>query len=197
MGIVKIRNFIINELTTKSLDDCYYHGTDHSLEVEQACISIAKTEKSLTSKEIELLSIAALSHDIGHIESMDDHEVLGCNFINNIMPDFGYSQEDISIVESLILVTKFPHKPKTLLEDIICDADLSYIGTDKYNCQADKLKKELAELHNNKFEDEEEWMKFQISFLEKHTFFTKYARINYDPPKQLIIEELKNKLISL
>ena len=197
MEIDKIRNFIIKELTTKSLGDCYYHGTNHSLEVEQACINIAKTEESLTSKEIELLSVAALSHDIGHIESMDDHEVLGCNFIKNTMPNFGYSQEDISLVESLILATKFPHTPKTLLENIICDADLSYIGTDKYNCQADKLKKELSELHNNKFESEKEWIEFQISFLEKHTFFTKYARKNYNPKKQLIIEELKNKLISL
>jgi len=194
MEIDKIRDFIINELTHKSLDDCYYHGTDHSLEVERACIEIAKTEKSLTAKEIELLSVAALSHDIGHVVSMDNHEVLGCNFINNIMPDFGYSQEDISLVRSLILATKFPHKPKTLLENIICDADLSYIGTDKYNCQANKLKKELAELHNNKFEDEREWIQFQISFLEKHTFFTEYARKNYNPTKQLIIKTLKNKL---
>ena len=197
MGLDRIRNFIINELTSKSLGNCYYHGSEHSLEVEQACIDISKNEETLTVREVELLRVASLSHDIGHIESMDNHEVLGCNFIIKTMPNFGYTEEDISLVKSLILVTKFPHKPKTLLEDIICDADLSYIGTDKYSCQAEKLKKELIELHNYKFEDEKDWIEFQVRFLEKHVFFTKYARENYNPTKKLIIEKLKNKLILL
>ena len=197
MGLDRIRNFIINELTSKSLGDCYYHGSEHSLEVEQACIDISKNEDSLTTREVELLRVASLSHDIGHIESMDNHEVLGCNFIIRTMPNFGYTEEDISLVKSLILVTKFPHKPKSLLENIICDADLSYIGTEKYSCQAEKLKKELVELHNYKFEDEKDWIEFQVSFLEKHVFFTKHAHENYNPTKKIIIEELKNKLTLL
>lgn len=197
MGLDKIRNFIINELITKSLGDCYYHGSEHSLEVEQACIDISDEEDGLTKKEIELLRVASLSHDIGHIESMTDHEVLGCNFIIRTMPIFGYSEEDISLVKSLILVTKFPHKPKTLLECIICDSDLSYIGTDKYSCQSEKLKKELVELHNFKFDNEKEWIEYQVEFLEEHVFFTKYAIENYNPTKKKIIEELKNKLTIL
>jgi len=197
MGLIGIRDYIIKELTSKSLDDCYYHGTDHSLEVEQACIDISETEDSLADKEIELLRIAALSHDIGHIQSMDNHEVLGCNFIIRVMPNFGYTEEDIELVKSLILVTKFPHKPSSLLENIICDADLSYIGTDMYDCQADKLKKELVELHEFKFNSEKAWIEYQVSFLEKHEFFTKHARDNYNPIKKQIIEKLKKKLILL
>ena len=197
MGLKRIRDYIIKELESKSLGDCYYHGSDHSLEVEQACVEISSTEESFSEKEIELLRVAALSHDIGHVESMDNHEVLGCNFIIGIMPSFGYNEDDISLVKSLILVTKFPHKPNSLLEMIICDADLSYIGTEKYNCQADKLKKELIDLHGYKFDDDKTWIEYQVSFLEKHEFFTKYARENYNPNKKAIIEELKNKLILL
>lgn len=197
MRLDKIRKFIINELTSKSLGDCYYHGSEHSLEVEKACVDISKYEDGITDKELELLRIASLSHDIGHIESMDNHEVLGCSFVIRTMPNFGYTEADISLVKSLILVTKFPHKPKTLLEDIICDADLSYIGTENYSCQAEKLKKELVELHNYNFEDEKKWIEFQVNFLEKHVFFTKYAQEKYNPTKKLIIETLKNKLTSL
>ena len=197
MRLKQIRDFIINELTSKSLGDCYYHGSDHSLEVERACISISEAEESLSAEEVELLRVAALSHDIGHVESMDNHEVLGCNFIIGIMPKYGYTSEDLELVKSLILVTKFPHKPSSLLDKIICDADLSYIGTDKYNCQADKLKKELIELHDFNFENDKVWIEYQISFLEKHKFFTKYARDNYNPNKKMIIKELKNKLTLL
>jgi len=197
MRLNGIRDYIINELNSNSLEECYYHGTDHSLEVELACIAISETEDSIKDNEIELLRIAALSHDIGHIQSMYNHEVLGCNFIIRIMPKYGFDEGDITLVKSLILATKFPHKPSSLLENIICDADLSYIGTDKYTCQADKLKKELVDLHNYNFDNEKVWIEYQVNFLEKHEFFTKHARDNYNPFKDQIIKELKNKLTLL
>ncbi len=197
MRLEKIRNFIINELGSKSLAGCYFHDMEHSLEVERACIAISENEKDISARELELLRIAALSHDIGHIERMVDHEVLGCSFIIKTMPDFGYSSKDIALVEALILATKFPHSPKTLLENIICDADLSYLGTDDYKVQADKLKKELIELHDFELSDEVKWLKFQIEFLEKHIFFTDYANDNFKMNKKLTIEKLKNKLTLL
>ena len=197
MRLNKIREYITNELSSKSLHECYYHGTDHSLEVEQACIEISKQEKDITPQQIELLRIAALAHDIGHKENMNNHEVLGCNFISKLMPQYGYTNKDVTTVESLIMVTKFPHKPKSLLENIICDADLAYLGSGKYDEQSEKLKKELIELHNFELNDETEWLGFQINFLEKHVFFTKFAKDNYNPNKSLIVQKLKEKLTLL
>jgi len=197
MGLKEIRNYIVSELISRSLEDCYYHGADHSLEVEMACVEISKSEESISAEEIELLRVAALSHDIGHILSKENHEKLGCDFVLGIMPDFGYSEEGLAVVESLILATKFPHKPNSLLEMIICDADLSYLGTDKYTCQSEKLKKELVELNGYNFDDEKDWIEYQVSFLEKHKFFTKYAQEHYNPNKNRIIEELKEKLTLL
>ena len=197
MRLNKIREYITHELNSKSLHKCYYHGTDHSLEVELACIEISEQEKNITPLQIELLRIAALSHDIGHIENMDNHEVLGCNFISKLMPQYGYKPEDIAIVETLIMVTKFPHNPKSLLENIICDADLAYLGSGKYNEQSEKLKKELIELHNYELNDDIKWTEFQINFLEKHVFFTKFAKDNYNPNKDKIIQKLKDKLTLL
>jgi len=194
MGFKEIREYIINELKSKSLGDCYYHGVNHSLEVENACIDISREEGIFSEKEMELLRIAALSHDIGYTESVENHEILSVDFIIGVMPDFGFSTEDMSMVESLILVTKFPHKPESLLEKIICDADLSYLGTDEYESQASKLKKELVDIQGIRFNTEKEWIEYQASFLEKHKFFTKYACDNYDPYKRKIIDKLRNKL---
>ena len=197
MRLDQTREYILEELENKSLGKCYYHGLKHSLEVEQACISISESEISLNEKDIELLRVAALTHDIGHFEKMEDHEVLGCDFVLKFMPKFGYNQEEISVVTSLILATKFPHKPSSLLENIICDADLSYLGNGDYYSQAKKLKNELVELHEYKLDLEKDWINFQIDFLDEHSFFTNYAKNNFDPNKNKIIDELKTKLTLL
>jgi putative nucleotidyltransferase with HDIG domain len=198
MRLERIRNFIINELNSKSLGDCYYHhGAEHSLVVEKACISICESEKGLRDIDVELLRIAALTHDIGHAETMVGHEIVGCNFVLKFMPKYGYIDSEVARVRELILATKFPHNPVTLLENIICDADLSYLGNGDYHTQANKLKKELIELHKYEFDDEEKWLKYQVDFLEKHSFFTNFAKENYNPKKKKIIKELKKKLTLL
>jgi|LGVD01.1.fsa_nt_gb predicted metal-dependent HD superfamily phosphohydrolase len=197
MRLEKTRKFIIQELQKKSFNSCYYHGVDHSLEVEEACVAISEKEDGISDYETELLRIAALSHDIGHSEKRNGHEILGCNFIMRFLPGFGYSPEEISLVKGLILATKFPHNPKTLLENIICDADLAYIGLGVYDEQADKLRKELVDVFGYKFDDEEIWINYQIEFLEQHNYFTKYAQDRYDPIKNIVIKNLTEKLTLL
>ena len=59
------------------------------------------------------------------------------------LPQFDYSKEEIEKICELILVTKMPQKPKNKLEEIICDADLYYLGTDQFFVTADKLYKEF------------------------------------------------------
>jgi len=196
MRLEKTREFIIKNLQSKCLNSSYYHGVEHSIEVEEACILICAKSEKIANKDIELLRIAALSHDIGHSENKIGHEILGCNFITKNLPEFGYSNADILLINNLILATKFPHNPKTILEEIICDADLSYIGSGLYYEQVARLKKESIELHHLNFETEEKWLEYQLSFLKEHTFFTKYAKNNYNPKKKKIIKEITNKLTS-
>ena len=50
----------------------------------------------------------------------------------NILPDYGYSKEQIKQIQRLIEVTKIPEKPQNNLECIILDSDLYYLGTDDY-----------------------------------------------------------------
>jgi hypothetical protein len=47
----------------------------------------------------------------------------------------------------LIHVTEIPHKPLNHLQEIICDADLDYLGRNDFQEIADNLKAELKTMN--------------------------------------------------
>lgn len=194
MRLQKIRKHIITILNDKFDDSSFYHGVSHSLDVEAACVLICENDNEISDLELELLQVAALSHDIGISEKRDGHEKLGCKIVSCFLPNFGYSIEEIEQIKKLILATKFPHNPISKLEEIICDSDLAYIGVGDYSVEAIKLKKELEEAHSCIFETELMWLKYQLDFLNNHQFFTEYAKSNFNPKKKNIILHLEQEI---
>ena len=108
-------------------------------------------------------------HDAGFTRKYDNNEPIGAAIAKAILPQYGYNIDQIAKVCELILVTQIPQKPNTLLEKIICDADLDYLGKKDFEEIADSLKNELV--FYGKI-DPESWDEIQIRFLEKHTYFT-------------------------
>ncbi|MEJ7674916.1 MAG: hypothetical protein WKF59_20010 [Chitinophagaceae bacterium] len=68
------------------------------------------------------------------------------------------------------MVTKLPQEPYNHLEEILCDADLFYLGSDKYFEGASNLYSEFKAAR--KIEEHADWNKVQIDFLKKHRYFT-------------------------
>lgn len=130
--------FLIHELAQKLQAHLAYHNVDHTKEVVQTSQYIAKAE-GLSDEDIQLLSTAALFHDAGFLEGYNNHEELSCKLARSYLPKFDYSPEQIEKICNLIMVTKLPQTPSDTLESILCDADLYYLGTDKYFPIAENL----------------------------------------------------------
>lgn len=190
----KARLFILEKLNQVFDNDSYYHCVNHALEVESACALISDNISEISEQDQEILSIAALCHDIGYSENFDNHEQLSVDFVTSNLTSFGYNDDEISLISELIFATKFPHKPKNILEQIICDADLSYLGGDSYFEQSSKLKVELEHFNIRKFQTSGDWIEYQLKFLDKHEFHTDYAIANYTQSKNQIVTFLKSKL---
>ncbi len=184
--------FILQKLETELPGNLTYHGIHHTLDVLNAALKIAK-EENVSEAEIKLLRIAVLFHDAGFTGIYKNHEEKGCELVKEILPTFGYSNEEIVIICGMIMATKIPQTPKTQLEKIICDADLDYLG-----------RKDFHRISNNLFEemkiyvhvhDEKQWNIIQKNFLEKHRYYTQYGIINREPQKQKHLQQIR-KLIS-
>jgi predicted metal-dependent HD superfamily phosphohydrolase len=142
------------------------------------------------------LKTAALFHDAGFIHSYESNEPIGANLAKEMLPNFGYTEEQIQQVIELIGATKIPQNPKNHLEEIMCDSDLDYLGRDDFYPIAETLKKELVEF--GKIDgDQKSWIEMNINFLSKHQYFTQSSRNRRGPEKQKRIKELQASLEKL
>lgn len=192
MDFSHLRTLILNKLRSLLPEEMIYHDIPHTLNVEKAAMRFGNLE-GLSDEEMLILRTAALFHDVGFIWQYHNNEDFAQQMVRSILPEYDYNQEQIDEICSIINSTKTDVEPETLLEKILCDADHDYLGRPDYKTIANKLRKEIA-LQGEEMTDEE-WIRFQLNFLEKHhVYYTETAQNIRGQGKILRIDELRNKL---
>ncbi len=164
---------IMGSLKEKLSQYLIYHHWSHTQQVLEMAEYIARQEQ-VSEDDIILVKTAALFHDAGFISNIsDEHEEESIRLAEKILPNYGYSKNEIKIISGMIQATKIPQKPKTLLECILADADLEYLGTDNFELIGNKLYQELK--YENPNLTIKEWNNIQIKFLQQHFYHTDYC----------------------
>jgi predicted metal-dependent HD superfamily phosphohydrolase len=188
MNFHAAKAFILDKLESELSNQLYYHGIHHTLDVLYTVEELCYYEK-VTPYEEMLLKTAALFHDSGFTISAQEHERLGCGIARDHLPRYGYKPQEIERICGMIMATKIPQTPNNELEQIMCDADLDYLGRDDFYDIGRTLFEELKA--SNVLTSEEAWNRIQVSFLEQHSFFTHTNRKRRAPKKQRYLSELK------
>ena len=181
---------IIDKLREELPPHLTYHNFHHTRNVLDA-IEHLIIEEQVAEEDIWLLLTAGLFHDLGFTKTYKDHEEQSCIMAREILPAFGYTEGSIKQIEALIMATKLPQTPSSHLEEIICDADLYYLGAEDFFPTAEKLYLEFK--HEGYVSSYEEWQLVQIKFLRTHRFFTKTALNEKEGRKQRYIQQLQLK----
>lgn len=187
----KAERHIMKILEKKLSPKLHYHSIAHTKDVCRAVERIALME-GVTDEGLFLLKSAATYHDAGFVESYDKNEPVGARMAGEILPKYGYTDEHIEKIRELIYVTQIPHQPKNKLEEIMCDADLDYLGTADFHEIADKLRLELRE--HGKIDSDRKWDEIQVMFLTNHRYFTKTAIETRQAIKEKHLQEIKERL---
>ncbi len=190
-ALVEIEDEILKMLKDKLPAELSYHSFDHTLDVLHATERIAKAE-NVSDEELSLLKIAAVFHDTGYIYSRENHEQKSCMLATDVLTSHGIDKNKIDKVNELILATTFPHDPKNKLAEIICDADLDYLGRDDYFKISKRVFDEFK--YFGIVHDEEEWKKMQVKFLESHKYFTKTAINSRKMKKEENLRKIKESI---
>jgi ligand-binding sensor domain-containing protein/class 3 adenylate cyclase len=187
----KAEKYIMDRLAKELPDNLHYHDIRHTKDVCAAVERLALME-GIEGDDIFLLKTAAQYHDAGFVTQYANNEDIGAALAREVLPRFGYTEDQIETICKLIQATKVPQKPSNHLEQIICDADLDYLGGDEFYLIADKLKRELME--RDIIQSDKQWDELQISFLEAHTYFTKTAIELRQANKMVRVQEIKERL---
>jgi predicted metal-dependent HD superfamily phosphohydrolase len=172
MEVSSAKAYILKRLEKELHSNLSYHSLHHVLDVEQAAIRLADAE-GVTDYEKELLLTAVAFHDSGFIYQTKDHEERGCSIVREVLPGFNYTSEEIERICGMIMATKIPQNPHNVLEQIICDADLDYLGRDDFWEIGNHLYQELSVY--GILSNEKEWNNLQLKFLNSHHYFTQSA----------------------
>jgi adenylate cyclase len=192
LKFMDIQEELLDYLEGKLPENLYYHNIKHTIDVITEVELIGWAE-GVSDEEVLLLKLAALFHDAGHTMSYKDHEYFGTVMAREKLASYDFTKEQIDTVCRLIMATQMPPKPSDLLEKIICDSDLDYLGRQDFIPVSNSLYKELKE--RNMVGSWNDWNRLQLKFISKHQYFTKTALHLREVNKQQQIERLE-QLIS-
>ena len=183
----QLKSAILNKLEVELPKRYYYHSFSHTIDMHDSAARIAEFE-NISEDDKEIILVAALFHDAGFIIDRENHEMHSCTIAKELLPQFEYALHEIEAVCNLIMATQMPVEPKNKLEEIICDADLDYLGRDDFKTIGDLLYRELSE--DGSVEGLEAWNQMQIRFLNNHRYYTTFSQNHREVTKQENLKRL-------
>lgn len=189
----KVSTFVSHRFeVNKKRSTGIYHDFMHTKETVETGKMIAEGMK-LPDQSIILVMLACWFHDIGHMESDKEHEEKSAEIAEAFLAEQGVDQETRKLIKGCILATKIPQSPQNLLQEVVCDADLSHLGSDNYKQKSELLRIELEKDRDVPFTDIE-WLQLNIDFFREHSFFTSYGREMFNGKKEENLVILQNEL---
>lgn len=168
-----------------------FHNFHHTTGVIEACKAMTEYYKINADHSAALL-IAAWFHDVGYCSTSSGHEVESSNIAAAFLNSFGVHERYVDLIGNLIQATAHGNHAETLLEEIICDADLHHLALPDYDRWAALLKIEI-ETDRDVTITEEQWLNENIQFLKNHNYYTGYAKEYWEKQKLLNLDGLLDK----
>ncbi|ULQ50667.1 HD domain-containing protein [Flavihumibacter fluvii] len=190
-GFQAIHASIVQRLSTGLDSRLTYHNLAHTLDVLDQSLRISLAENISDPHQLLLIRIAALFHDTGFLFEYSGHEARSCVIMREALKDTSITEKELNQISGMIMATKIPQSPTNLMEQIICDADLDYLGREDFPPISNNLKQEFLEY--GVIKSEEAWDPLQIGFLEKHQYFTLTSNRTRAPKKNEYLAMLKKQ----
>ena len=168
-----------------------YHCLNHTLDVINEVVLFAFIG-GLSSRDIELLAIAAAYHDAGFLFRRKGNEKLGAELARAAMERFSdYSAAEINLVSQMILDTQLiatesglKQSPRTPLSPYLLDADLSNLGRRDF---FEKSELQLRELGTERGP----FLVNTLGLLKSHSWLTEVAQKLRQSQKDYNLERLQ------
>lgn len=165
-----------------------FHNFQHTMAVVEAAELIAE-QYELDAEERFIVTVAAWFHDTGYAQAWQGHEKRGAEIAKEFLQAHEVDDNTTQQIMDCILATTMPQKPQNLLEQIVCDADLSHLGQSSYWDRCGRVRQEFT-LTRDTLMSDQEWVDFELGFMLSHQYHTEIARGLFDEAKARHIKQL-------
>lgn len=169
----------------------FFHNLRHTEDVVAAVKDVGM-RSDLNDEEMELVLVAAWLHDLGYKYGAENHEESSARLAEELLERLNVPGKKIKSISSAILSTRLPQKPKTLIEKVLCDADLYHLSNKTFEEKSDLLRQEWKATGFKELTDQE-WIQHNIDFMQEHTYHTPYGQTLLEEGKQKNIKRLKKE----
>ena len=196
--LAEISTYVRSYMATDMACSYCFHDDGHTEAVVKAVKEIAR-HYNLDEEQYFIVTAAAHFHDLGYIEGGPlGHEERSADLAQDYLMEKRVPEAIIQQVRQCILATRIPQKPRNLLEEILCDADLFHLGLESFD-ERNKLMRQEVEAISGFELSKNGWRVNTLLFMKNHHYHTEYAKqlLNKDKErniKRLEEEEVRNQI---
>lgn len=187
--VTKVGDYVTSYLRNNLSEKLSFHNLSHTYEVIDAVKEIGKYCK-LSQTQLAIVTVAAWFHDCGYANAYKGHEDESMKLANDFLKKQFCNSEFIDSVLSCIEATRYPQKPRTLEEMVICDADLYHFTRPDYPAYEGALRSELYS-YLQLGHSQDEWNEKNCQMLITHKYFTNYGQQVLQKFKEVNLERMK------
>lgn len=189
LGQLKIH--VVNLFYSNKDERFVYHNLTHTEQVVENVVKIA-SHYQLNDADFFIVTAASWFHDLGYLFDCGAHESKGAELAGQFLKEQGLDDALIEQIKGCIMATKMPQKPVGLLQQIVCDADLFHLGSDRFKDRNRLMRKEAAGFCNREI-DKDEWRAKTISLFKMHHYHTDFCQQLLNAKKAENLAELEHK----
>lgn len=168
-----LEELVLSKLEDELHKNLYFHNFEYIRHLYEYSGLLAKAA-NLDLEETLLIRTSALLLNVGFTGGYENQENRSAEYARNILQEYNYSDKQIIVISNLILSTKWPPEPGNMLEMVLYDTKMEFIGRTDFI----RLYK-LLFLEQNQYLktiDVLEFKRKQLEIIHQYVFFTESAR---------------------
>ena len=170
---ITLKEQVLDLLQLKFPEDRhYFRGASHTINALSVVEEYIDNMR-LGTYEAQILRMGVLMRDLAELNTIE-HGEDGIELVKKTMSDAGFTFVQTKVVSDLVKSSRRPHRPTNLLERIICDVDMEFLGREDHEEANEMFFQEL--LKNSLVSSREEWEQWQQDMLENYKYHTPYGR---------------------
>jgi class 3 adenylate cyclase len=189
LRLTDLEEIIFAKLEAELHKNLFFHTAEYSRHLYEYSGLLAKAS-DLDLEESLFIRTSALLLNVGFTSVYENQENKSAEFAREILPEFNYSEKQITIISNLILSSKWPPEPKNILEMVLYDIKMEFIG------RADFIRLyKLLFLEQNQYQkslDIKEYKSKQLQIIQHYQFYTESAKRLREIPLEEQLSRIKD-----